>query len=350
MWDRPARGQERDSARQREVLELYLYGNQIGTYTGLSSSGNGNGVRVTLTGVQPLGSATDVYRIVVTQVAPGETSFLNGQQVAIYTWPDNQLVTSGLNPQHDQFQGRASAGTYQIFTSQNYVIDLDGIAASTVRYGPGGNPPLSETLPFSALMQEPPFVPCFTAGTLIACPGGLRPVEELGPGDLVLTRDHGARAILWSGAARTAGTGAFAPVRFAPGALGNVRDLFLSPQHRVLLSGWRVKLLFGEDEVLVAAKDLVGAPGITREERADVTYVHLLLASHDILEAEGAPAESLHLGPYIAGQLPAPARAEIETLFPALAGTGPHGPRAARRCLRSWEARLLVPGASAAAA
>jgi hypothetical protein len=350
MWDRRARGQKRDRARRQDVLELYLYGNQIGTYTGISSSGNGNGVRVNLTGVEPLGSESDVYRIVVTQVSPGQSDFLNGQQVAIYTWPDNQLVTSGLNPKHDEFSGRASSGTHQIFTDQRYVIDLDGITGTTLRYGPGANPPLSETLPFSALLQEPPFVPCFAAGTRISCPGGTRPVEDLRPGDLVRTRDHGDRPVVWSGAARTVGTGVFTPVRFAPGAIGNVRALFLSPQHRVLLSGWRVKLLFGEDDVLVAAKDLVDGFRVTREERAVVTYVHLLLATHEILEAEGAPAESLHLGPYIAGQLAAPDQAEIRALFPGLGGAGPHGPRTARRCLRSWEARLLVRPATAEAA
>jgi hypothetical protein len=130
--------------------------------------------------------------------------------------------------------------------------------------------------------------------------------------------------------------------------MGNARALLVSPQHRLLVGGWRVKLLFGEDEVLVAAKDLVDGRFITREETTEVTYVHLLLAAHEILDAEGAAAESLHLGPYITGQLPAPARAEIAALFPGLADAAPHGPRAARRCLRAWEARLL-PAVRAAA-
>jgi hypothetical protein len=330
------------------MLELYLYGNQIGTYTGLTSSGNANGVRVNLTGVQPLGSATQVYRIVVTQVSPGQTTFRNGQQVAIYTWPDNVLVTSGLNPQHDQFQGRASSGTHQIFTNQRYFIDLNGITGPTVQYGPGANPPRAEDLPFSALMQTPPPVPCFVAGTLIACLDGTRAVEDLRPGDMVLTRDHGPRPLLWTGARRVAGTGAFAPVRIAPGAMGNARALLVSPQHRLLVGGWRVKLLFGEDEVLAAAKDLVDGLRVTREERAEVTYVHLLLDAHEILDAEGAAAESLHLGPWVTGQLPAHARAEIAALFPDLATSALHGPRTARRCLRSWEARLLSGVARAA--
>jgi hypothetical protein len=330
------------------MLELYLYGNQIATYTGVSSSGNNNGIQVNLTGVQTLGSDSDVFRIVVTQVGNGQTSFLNGQSVAIYSWPDNTLIASGLNPQHDQFQGRASSGTHQIFTNQPYAIDLSGFSGTTAQYGPGANPPRGETLPFSALMQEPPVVPCFTAGTRIACPEGWRDVAGLRAGDRVMTRDSGARPVLWTGTHRVAGTGAFAPVRFAPGTVGNDRPLLVSPQHRMLVADWRVKLLFGEDEVLVAAKDLVDGAGVTRAEQAQVTYVHLLLARHEILDAEGAAAESLHLGPYIAGRLPGAARAEIAALFPEMAAAVRHGPGPARRCLREWEARCLPDRARAA--
>lgn len=323
------------------MLELYLYGNQIASYTGLTSEGNSNGMRVRLTGVQTLGSETDVFRIVVTQVGSGQTSFLNGQSVAIYSWPDNVLIASGLNPQHDQFQGRASSGTHQIFTNQRYAIDLNGFTGTTVQYGPGALPPRAETLPFSALMQEPPVVPCFAAGTRIACPEGWRDVADLRAGDNVTTRDNGQCALLWTGARRVPGTGPFAPVRFAPGTVGNGRPLLVSPQHRVLVADWRVKLLFGEDEVLVAAKDLVDGVGVTRVDLPEITYVHLLLARHEILDAEGAATESLHLGPYIVDRLPGTARAEIKALFPSIAPEVRHGPGPARRCLRAWEARFL---------
>ena len=45
-------------------------------------------------------------------------------------------------------------------------------------------------------------IPCFTAGTLIDTPSGPRAVEELRPGDLVTTRDHGPAPLLWAGASR----------------------------------------------------------------------------------------------------------------------------------------------------
>lgn len=330
------------------MLELFLFGNQIATYTGLTSSGNNNGVQVTLTGVQTLGGPTDVFRIVVRQVGSGQTAFLNGQQVDIYSWPDGELIASGLNPQHDQFQGRASSGSHQIFTNQPYVINLDGFTGTTAQFGPGNSPPRNEQLPFDALPSEPPPIPCFTAGTLVACPGGPRDVADLRPGDLVTTRDRGPQEVIWTGARRVAGTGAFAPVRFAPGALGNRGPLLVSPQHRVLLSDWRVRLLFGEDEVLVAAKHLVDGAQVTRVDLPEVTYVHLLLSRHEILDAEGAAAETLHLGPYLVDHVLGPSRAEVIALFPDLAATAPHGPSTARRCLKEWEAQLLKDRARAA--
>lgn len=60
---------------------------------------------------------------------------------------------------------------------------------------------------------------CFAAGTLIATPGGDRPVEGLLPGDSVTTLDHGPQPLRWIGARRVAGLGADAPVWFAAGHL-----------------------------------------------------------------------------------------------------------------------------------
>ena len=323
------------------MLELFLYGDQIATYTGLSTSGNNNGIQVALTGVETLGGPTDVFRIVVEQIGDGQSAFLNGQRVSIYSWPDNILIAENINPQHDQFQGRASSATHHIFTDQPYVINLDGFTGDTAQFGPGADPPRGETLPFSALLPEPPIVPCFTAGTPVACPEGWRDVADLRPGDLVMTRDGGAGEVLWTGSRRVAGTGTFAPVRFAPGFLGNRGPLLVSPWHRVLMSDWRVKLLFGEDEVFVAAKHLVDGAQVTRVELPEVTYVHVLLARHEILDADGAAVESLHLGPSLVDTILGPSRAEVVAVFPDLSASVRHGPKPARRCLREWETRLL---------
>ncbi len=192
---------------------------------------------------------------------------------------------------------------------------------------------------------------CFTPGTLIDTPRGPVAVEDLRAGDHVLTRDHGYQPLVWTGrrdlpAADVAAHPALAPVRIAAGALGPglpSRDLQVSPRHRMLVSGARAALLFGEREVLVAAGDLVGQPGITRAEPAgDVGYVHVMCARHEILRAEGAWSESFQPAAGVVNALEEDVRAELLALFPALAR--PEGRRAfapARPVLSPAEVRSL---------
>lgn len=140
----------------------------------------------------------------------------------------------------------------------------------------------------------PPPIPCFAAGTRLTTSTGPRPVEELEVGDLVVSRDSGLVPVRWIGRRRVRARGAFAPIRFRAHALGNDRDLLVSPNHKVLLTGWRAQLLFGEEEVLVAAKHLINDRTIVRETRMIwVEYYHILLDSHGVIYAEGCPAESL---------------------------------------------------------
>lgn len=141
------------------------------------------------------------------------------------------------------------------------------------------------------------YVACFAAGTRIATVFGDLPVEQLRIGDAILTRDHGAQPVRWIGSARGRADGAWTPVRIEAGALGNGlprRPLLLSQQHRVLVRSAIAGRMTGDPEVLVAAKRLLGLPGIAlATDRDEVTYLHVLLDRHEILFAEGAPAESL---------------------------------------------------------
>jgi len=170
--------------------------------------------------------------------------------------------------------------------------------------------------PIPDLTVDPSAAPCFLRGSLIETPQGPRPVEALAAGDLVMTLDHGPRPIRWAGSSRVAGTGRLAPVRIGAGHLGNARDLWLSPNHRVLVRGPMAELLFGEAEVLVAARHLVDGRRVREEPQAEVEYFHILLDDHQILLAEGAPVESLYLGRQALVALDAEARAEIDAVFP----------------------------------
>ena len=134
------------------------------------------------------------------------------------------------------------------------------------------------------------FVACFYPGTLIATPAGDRAVETLAMGDLVLTHEGEEQPIRWIGlqtvSTRFGDPLRILPIRIKAGALADgvpVRDLLLSPDHAVLVEG-----------VLIQAGALVNGTTILRE--FDVpgvfTYHHIELARHNLIMAEGTPAET----------------------------------------------------------
>ena len=192
-------------------------------------------------------------------------------------------------------------------------------------------------------------VPCFVAGTLIRTPGGEVPVETLQPGDLVLTQDDGAQPLRWIGRRRVMAAGDFAPIRIAAETFGAHRELLLSPLHRVLIRDSLAELLFGEREVLVAARDLVNDRSVRRIEGGEVEYVHILFDRHQVVFSEGLPTESFLPGPQTARSFEAEIVEEICALFPEIdPETGAGYSAAARRTLKRYEARLLMTHARAA--
>ena len=184
--------------------------------------------------------------------------------------------------------------------------------------------------------------PCFVAGTLIETPNGPVAIEDLEPGDLVLTRDHGAQPLRWIGRSRRRAEAADAPVRFAAGALGDHAALELSPSHRVLLQDQWAEVLFGTSEVLVKAANLVNGHSITRREDAKpVTYVHLLFDSHEIICGNGLESESYHPGAETLESFDGETRAEVlELMGGDLSAYG----ASARMSLKPFEARALLSG------
>ncbi len=163
--------------------------------------------------------------------------------------------------------------------------------------------------------------PCFVAGTLIATPPhGDKRVESLEPGDMVLTHDNGPQPPLrWIGRRVVPALDRFAPIRIAADALGRHGELLLSPQHRVLIRDALAELLFGETEVLVAAKDLVNDRSVRRVEGGEVEYVHLLFDQHEVIFSEGLATESFLPGPpQTTHSFEAELVREICTLFPEI--------------------------------
>ncbi|MAM61672.1 Hint domain-containing protein [Maritimibacter sp. UBA3975] len=183
---------------------------------------------------------------------------------------------------------------------------------------------------------------CFAHGTGIDTPRGRRPIQDLRPGDLVLTRDDGPQPVRWIGRRTVPGTANFAPVRFARGAFGNDTPLYVSPQHRMLYTGGRANLYFDSPEVIVPAKHLAGLDDIRQVEVPWITYYHLLFDTHQVVMANGAASESFHPGGVGLGAIDPAAREELFTLFPALRTDANTYGRTARRVLRQFEARILA--------
>lgn len=192
---------------------------------------------------------------------------------------------------------------------------------------------------------------CFTPGTMIATPQGEVDVASLHEGDRVLTRDNGVQEIRWVGR-RDLGPDdmsaqpSFQPVMIRAGSLGNglpERDLLLSQNHRLLLTGERASLYFQETEVLSAVKHLTDMKGIDVVETGSVSYIHILFDRHEVLLSNGAWTESFQPGDYSMRGIGADQRDEIVALFPELEpATADTGWSAARRVLKKHEAKLMV--------
>lgn len=191
---------------------------------------------------------------------------------------------------------------------------------------------------------------CFASDALISTPTGPVPIARLAPGDRVLTRDNGPQAVLWVGQTTLSGLALrrhphLRPIRLRRGALEHGRpeeDLCVSPSHRILVEGPHARELFGCDEVLARACDLVDYHGIAPDTALHgVTYVHLLLEAHQVIFANGLPTESFHpaLAPETTLRQHRHALRQIsDALTEAPASYGP----TVRRCLDAGEAALLV--------
>lgn len=210
----------------------------------------------------------------------------------------------------------------------------------------GGFPPAGVELQVSNGREFPTFpvsdfaTPiCFDAGSLILTPRGYVPVDDLRAGDLVETLDDGAQPVLWMGSRRAFGVGAFAPVEIDAGALGNRERIRVSQQHRILLDGPWVELMFGEPEVLAPARALLGRSGVRLVEGCSVHYHHLLLEKHGVLDCAGLKAESFLPCGYGLTQITEMSRLSLRAAMPDVERR--QWP-AARTILKGYEAELLA--------
>jgi hypothetical protein len=184
-------------------------------------------------------------------------------------------------------------------------IDLKGVDTGSVNYangqltfsagGTGGSFPLAivqgQTLHIASSTDGTELtLQCYRRGTRILTERGERAVEALQVGDRIRTMLDGSLApIIWLGrrevdcASRPQPRKVW-PVRVAAGAFGPGRphsDLWLSPDHAVYVDG-----------VLIPVRYLINGCTIMQVPAQRVTYYHVELPQHDVVLAEGLPAES----------------------------------------------------------
>ena len=133
-------------------------------------------------------------------------------------------------------------------------------------------------------------VACFAAGTWIATARGHVTVEHVHIGDRVSTVLHDDQAeVIWVGrravdCSRHPEPTRVWPVRILPDAFGRgmpATDLFLSPNHAIFVDG-----------VLIPIRLLVNGRSVRQMMAERISYHHIELARHDVLLANGMPAES----------------------------------------------------------
>ncbi|GHE92872.1 hypothetical protein GCM10016455_11220 [Aliiroseovarius zhejiangensis] len=269
-------------------------------------------------------------------------------------FPNDPTQTLNGNPIFWDFTVQISDGTntYEIGImdyDQNDDGIIDGFGTEPgyfIAFLDGNIPPLNTTLTIQAITDNgasipvSSVVPCFVSGSLIDTPDGPRKIETLGVGDAVLTLDNGPQTIRWIGRQELclrelSKKPKLAPIRITAGALGAnlpLRDLCVSPQHRVLVRSPIAKRMFGAEEALIPARKLIDIPGIFVDTvKAPVTYLHMLFDSHEIVLSEGAPTESLFTGKEALKAVGDAAYDEIMALFPELSAAD-YLPRMARFC------------------
>ena len=172
------------------------------------------------------------------------------------------------------------------------------------------------------------------SGANLRTPCGNRRVENLRPGDLIVTRDNGLQPVrlVWSqtfGPTELSANPAAAPVWLGPRAIGPMmpqKALRIAPGHRVLIPGWRLIDQPDTKACLVAAHEISGSSDAAYVDRSEdeVTYYNVVFDEHN-----GLPVESYHITREARAALDPGTRAELDRVFPDLGTLPDDPPRAA---------------------
>jgi autotransporter passenger strand-loop-strand repeat protein len=189
------------------------------------------------------------------------------------------------------FSGLAYNSGATVSASGNTLVITDGGSSYTLNLSGVSSPTPDYTLVNDGGVLE--LMPCYAAGTHILTSEGEVLVEALQVGDTVITVREGGpamRKVVWTGRRaieinRHPDPELVRPVRIIAGAFGPgvpERDLRLSPQHAVYVDGHFFEAISLVNDMTV----------VVEHATQHVTYHHIELDGHDVMLAEGLPAES----------------------------------------------------------
>ncbi len=185
----------------------------------------------------------------------------------------------------------------------------------------------------------PAFEHAFAAlgrGAMVQTATGPVAVEDLLPGDQVLTADGRTTTLMWHGSmvivpgAQNERPEMGTMTRMTAEALGRSRpslDLVLGPAARMVYRGRGVNRITGSDAALLPVRDFIDQTSII--ELAPVAPVHcyqLGFEDHEILTVNGIELESLHPGAIHALKLRPDMKDLFLSLFPHKSSFGDFGP------------------------
>lgn len=185
------------------------------------------------------------------------------------------------------------------------------------------------------------FPSCIGRGTLVDTYHGPIPVEDLVIGDKIMTKDDGFQPVKWLGNIAAEARGRHAPVRIAPGTLGNSRSLIVSQYQPLLVSDWRAELLFGEREVLIPAHHLVNNETIWVQEGGLIDYFMILFPRHQVFYTQDSFASSFHPASPGLEMIGNDGQNRLRRALPALANNWEAYGAPARPILKSFEVRAM---------
>jgi hypothetical protein len=254
-------------------IGVYIGSDQLGTNT-IVNTGTIIGTSGTAVDLGTAGSALFVIESgsslqgVITNMQPGDAfdlPFMTFSNTGTAT-----VVSNGTVSQQLQIVENSSTFTIALDPKQNFSGDVFQLGTDSAS---------------GTLITE---APCFCRGTLILTDRGEVLVEALAIGDKVRTLAGALKPITWIGYGRrliTALSRNARPMIVRRDALADgvpCRDLRLTRAHSLYL-----------DDILVPVEYLLNGCSVLWDESArEVEFYHIELRDHDVLIADGAPAES----------------------------------------------------------